>query len=335
MHIPRSLSKDHNDKAALHSPNWRESETLKPAAFYQPVPFFFTRTGCPLTLEGQYAGAHAFLIANGPSVLDFDLDSLRSRWCMTMNNGPKTFRGNANCTVDEPARFNKSTWLDPTIMKFMPMAHFEKPLWDNRLIRKDGANVQQWELSSLVAGDCPNVVGYRRNEKFHAPRWLGEETINWGNHAKYGGGRSVLLAAFRILYVLGFRKVYLLGVDFEMSEERRYHFPEERTASSVRSNMSTYGKLQQWFTELQPYFLKAGFIVHNCNPKSRLTAFPYLPYEEALMRSYAHLGNVKAERTEGMYQKFEDKKAGAQTSQGGEASRMAAASPAEAAAAAG
>ena len=173
---------------------------------------------------------------------------------MTLNNACASWRGQANCTVDEPSRFSLSMWLDPTVQKFVPMGHFEKPLWDNRLLREEPADAelpgagpsapdalwrQRWELAGMKLGDCPNVIGYRRNEKFHAPRFLHEETVNWGNHKKYGGGRSVLLAALRILFLLGFRRVYLLGVDFEMTPERKYHFPEDRSAAAIQNNHST------------------------------------------------------------------------------------------------
>jgi hypothetical protein len=300
MKAPRFLA-----KAALESPKL-VNEGVGPGVNYgETVPFFYTRSGCQLSLEGCYRGAPAFLIANGPSLMEMDLAPLHSRWCMTMNNGTRTFRGNANCIVDDPAHFSLSMWLDPTIMKFMPMAFFEKPLWDNRRLQSDRGWKQEWAPSKVRAGDCPSVVGYRRNEEFNAPRWLWEDTINWGNDEKHGGGRSVMLAALRILFLLGFRQVYLLGVDFNMSPDHRYHFPEQRSHSSIQGNMSTYAKLQQRFTELQPHFLKAGFKVWNCNAESRLTAFPHLPYAEALAASGAVLGDFAHERTEGMYQKIE------------------------------
>ncbi|MCB1208224.1 MAG: hypothetical protein KDK97_02800 [Verrucomicrobiales bacterium] len=311
MNSPRSLCKDHGDATALHSPRWREEDDVPIRGVGENVPFFYSRAGAPMALEGSYRGCAAFLMANGPSVSRLDLNPLHRRWVMTLNNGVATFRGNANCIVDDPSRFSLSMWLDPTLMKFAPMSHFEKPLWDNRLLHTAVGWEQRWELSKLRVGDCPNVIGYRRNEKFHAPRWLTEETVNWGNHKQYGGGRSVLLASLRILYLLGFRKVYLLGVDFEMSETKRYHFNEQRTASAIRCNMDTYSKLQCWFTELQPLFLKAGYIVKNCNPESRLTAFPFHPYDEALAESGLNLGNPSKERTEGMYQELKDKQAAA------------------------
>ncbi len=256
-----------------------------------------------MPLEGMYRGGHAFLIANGPSFGELDKTPLGSRWTMTLNNGVKSFRGNANCTVDDPSRFSMSMWLDPTIMKFAPMSHFEKTLWDNRLVSIEEGQTQRWEESKVKVGECPNVVGYRRNEKFHAPRWLTEETINWGNHSRWGGGRSVMLASLRILYLLGFRHVYLLGVDLEMSEAKRYHFDEGRTAHAIKGNTETYAKLQRWFAELQPLFHRAGFRVWNCNPTSKLTAFPYMPYEEALEESFTRIGDPFNERTEGMYAK--------------------------------
>jgi hypothetical protein len=229
---------------------------------------------------------------------------------MTLNNAHASFRGNANCTVDEPSRFNMSMWLDPTITKFIPMSQFEKPLWDNRRVLVDGEWLQRWAPSELRVADCPNVVGYRRNEKFHSQRWLYEDTINWGNHSKYGGGRSVLLASMRILFLLGFRRVYLLGVDFEMSAEKRYHFPENRSPGSVRGNMSTYAKLSEWFRQLQPRFLNEGFIVKNCNEGSKLKAFPFISYEAALAEASSPIGDPAHERTEGMYQARKEKLAG-------------------------
>ena len=322
----RSLLIDRNDSRSLRSGPQGKAEFPHDNLFGLASPFFFSHEGACYPLCGVSRNATAFLIASGPSLWALDLSKAGSVWTMTLNNGPATFRPNANCTVDEPGRFSFSTWLDPRITKFMPMAHFEKALWDNRRLLVDGEWVQKWEPAKLRVGDCPNVIGFRRNEKFHAPRWLHEDTINWGNHAKFGGGRSVMLAAIRILYLLGFRRVYLVGVDFEMTPEKKYHFPEERTAAAIRGNMTTYAKLQQWFTELQPHFLKAGFVVKNCNPHSKLTAFPFLPYAEAIAEATAHLGDYRNERTTGMYRKREDKLAEIGQSPNGEPTKSSGAS---------
>ncbi len=260
-----------------------------------PTPFI-NAAGTPLPLENHYRGAHAFLIGGGPSLSDYDLQPLGRRWSMTLNNAGKTFRGNANCTLDLPSSFSLSTWLDPTIMKFMPARHFSATLWDNRCLDA----TQRWQPSALTPADCPNVLGFRRSATFDASRWLHEEKINCGQRGGLGG-LSVLVAALRILFVLGFRRVYLLGVDFHMSEGRPYHFAEQRDAVEVSINQQSYEKQQKMLSELQPFFLGAGYVVKNCNPKSLLTAFPQLDYREALAESGAALGDVAAERTLGMY----------------------------------
>lgn len=301
--VQRSLAKDANDAKIWHSVPIARNRS-RPASYF---PYFFNADHMPLWLNHAHTGETAFLLAGGPSARLLDLSKLSSCWTMTLNNAHVGYRGDSACVVDDPSRFSLSLWLDPKIMKFVPLSHFDKPLWDNRLLQNGGEGTQKWERTELKLSDCPNVVGYRRNEKFHAPRWLHEETINWGNHASYGGGRSVMLAALRILYILGFRRVYLVGVDLEMSETKHYHFDEARTSAAIRGNVSTYAKLRKWFAELQPLFVKAGFFVFNCNPKSRLTAFPHVPFGEAVDSATRHLGDFTRERTLGMYQKLEDK----------------------------
>lgn len=306
----RSMAIDQNDdRALLHGRDANMGMVIS-NEFYQSVPFFFNREKWPLPLVGAYRGASAFLVASGPSFAKVDKSLLAKPgvWAMTLNNAVKSFRGNAACIVDDPSRFVASLWLDPKITKFVPADHFEKPIWDNRtFIGKDGKVEQRWCPMSAKVGDCPMVVGYHRNEKFHAPRFLFEETINWGCHKRWGGGRSVMLASLRILFLLGFRKVYLVGVDFEMTEEKRYHFDEGRTESAIKGNMSTYSKLIHWLEELKPHFDREGFVVKNCNPDSRLKAFPMTTVEEAVAEATEPLGDVPNERSRGMYSKYEEK----------------------------
>jgi len=227
---------------------------------------------------------------------------------MTLNNAVASYRSNANCTVDEPSRFNYSMWLDPKIRKFIPFGSFEASLWDNRLLKNsEGTPNQNWCDASLRVGDCPNVVGFRRNRDFNAESFLYENAISMGCSKTKGGGRSVMLVAFRILFLLGFRNVYLLGVDFEMSPDMRYHFPEERSINAVRGNMATYAKMQVRLKDLQPHFLAEKFIVKNCNPTSRLEVFPHISFDEALQEATGLLGDYSSEKTIGMYTPKKDK----------------------------
>ena len=67
MSISRSLAKDAPDVTALHSPKWREEADAPVRNLGEQVPFFYTRAGAVMPLEGQFRGGHAFLMANHPS----------------------------------------------------------------------------------------------------------------------------------------------------------------------------------------------------------------------------------------------------------------------------
>jgi hypothetical protein len=245
-----------------------------PALPTRLVPMFFRADGGTVDLADLYRGQTLFLVLNGSSLKDFDWDKLRRPGICSMgiNNGAHGFRPQFWTCVDDPTRFMPTIWQDPCIQKFVFQGHFDKPIWDT----------ERDVLSNLKVRDFPNVLGYRRNERFQAKQWLHEDSFNWGNHQQYGGGRSVMLVALRLAYLLGFRKVHLLGCDFQMDEHKRYWFHEERTPSSIRNNTNSYRILTGYFQQLKPHFEHAGFQVFNANPESQLKVFPFVNPDEAL-----------------------------------------------------
>ena len=272
----------------------------------QYCPMFFNREGATLSIEGMYRGASCFLIGGGPSLnlINTSLLTLPGVLTLAMNNSVKVVRPTMWTAVDDPSRFLYSIYRDPKIMKFEPQAAFEKPLW----ISTNTDGHQNWKKAPELVGDCPNVIGYRRNEKFNAEQFLTESTINWGCHKEFGGCRSVMLAAFRILFLLGIRRLYLVGVDLNMSPRAKYAFNEGRTDSAIKNNNDTYERMiHEYFPKLKPHFDAAGFQVFNCNLESKLTTFPFMPYDEAIKEATKDLGDLDRELTEGMYLKMDAK----------------------------
>jgi hypothetical protein len=263
-------------------------------------PMFFTRDRHPMFLVDNYRGVPAFLIGGGPSFADVDKSKLILPGILTMamNNSVKTFRPNLWACVDNPQNFIKSTWLDPRIQKFVPLCHAEKRIFDN----------EAWEEMKIKVGDCPNVIYYIRNEHFKHDQYLFEDSINWGCHGDmtcscgFKGCRSVMLAAVRILYLLGIRTIYLLGTDFKMTPEQKYHFSQDRSKGSIKNNNNTYKALNARFTALNPIFLKHGLRVFNCVPDSGLVAFPHMDYDDAIKDAQRLMPkDIEHERTEGLY----------------------------------
>ena len=303
-----SLEKDKNDDGALRNGHMRDEKELFHQEYLSNVPFFFNAWGSEIDLVGHYKGASAFLICNGPSLSSgkYDISMLKRPGVVTMgiNNGPRTIRPNLWTCVDDPKRFIKSIWLDPCIQKFVPMSFATKALFDN----ENWCDMMDENGKPYLVRNCPNMTYVRRNEKFQADRYLVEDTINWGNSAKNGGSRSVMLSAIKILYLLGFRKVYLLGADFDMTGEKTYHFDEQREKGAVKGNMSTYEALKNvYFPSLKPHFEKAGYHIYNCNLESQLKVFDFVRYEDAIEEATYKLGDIKNERTWGLYSKPEER----------------------------
>jgi len=289
----QSKQMDQNDYARLRQGRDRH-EGFPIGKYIQTPPILFTRDGHALYLGDHFRGRPCFLICGGPSFANIDQSKLNLPGVLTMgiNNSVKSYRPDMWICVDDPRNFVKSVWLDPKIMKFAPLCHGEKKLFDS----------DKWEEMSVKVGDCPNVFHYRRNEHFQAEQYLFEDTVNWGNHKNYGGGRSVMLAAIRILFFLGIRDIFLLGADFDMDKDVQYHFDQNKDRGAQKSNNQTYKLLIERFTKLKPIFEENKLNVYNCNLKSNLKVFPFIEFDEAVgYMKQDFPEDVKEERTRGLY----------------------------------
>lgn len=248
---------------------------------------FYTPLGDTIVLDGLMAGAgpeaSAFLVAGGPSLGKLDLSLLQQRGVFTLaiNNAWSLFRPNSWVFSDSPGSFIEQGWFDPGIMKFAPVQQRE-----GRLVRSVAGELKEMDWKACHA---PNTWFYPRNAEFDPDTFFTEPSINWGQDEKIPdklglkGGRSTLLVAIRLLTILGFRRINLLGVDFKMEAGRsNYAFEQERTASAIAGNNQSYNIQKQRLAALKPHLDKAGIEVFNCNPESELKVFPYRSFEEAI-----------------------------------------------------
>lgn len=281
--------------------------TLEPfqiGKYLQSAPMVFSKQGHSLWLGDMYKGRAAFLILGGPSFKEileghserYDapyIELLKQPGFLTasVNNAIDSFRTDLWFSTDKPSQFVKSVWLDPKVMKFSPFVHSEHPVYDN----------DAGKFTNILAGDCPNSWFFKRNDYFKADTFLEEATFNWGNLADYGGKRTVMLIAIKMLYYLGVRTIFLLGCDFYMDKNTTYHFNQKRHKSSIDSNMSTYARLKERFAELRPLFETNNFHILNCNPLSSLRTFEFIDVDDAIEVALHEFPDLKTERTEGLY----------------------------------
>ena len=294
------------------------------------MPHFWTVAKQPIHIDKLYQGASAFLCCSGPSLLNQNLKPLANCITMGVNNSPVALREHGGFSpnlwtmTDDCKNFVKSIYDDPQILKFLPDGKPNHKLFDNNA----------WKEVRQKVRDCPGVMYYRRPPKerefFDPKTFLTTDEFCWGNWAQRcacgyvrpesvkdklcpdcgtnnrWGSRSCMLVAIRILYELGFRKVFLLGCDFTMDANTKYAFKQDRAGGAIRNNNNTYRMLNERFDALQPVLQNAGMEVYNCFKGSGLKSFPYIEYLEALSVSQV----VPADdRTEGLYDRKANEKA--------------------------
>jgi hypothetical protein len=289
---PKNRAKQKSAIEKLSDNDFEDTNDLKALRDFSNIPptlLVYTADGQSISLENFYRGKSVFLVCGGPSLNDLDLTQLRRPGVITfgVNNVWSVFRPHLWCCVDRPGNFLDIGWKDPSILKFAPMGKIDAHLH----VRKDNGEFRQ---SAYKLKDMPSVLYFRRNEKFEAPKFFTQGTVNWGCHGKctdhlgIKGSRSVMLAATRLIHYLGFRKMFIIGADFKMTKSpsnqpvRNYAWEQWRHDSSVRGNTSTYEALNRRFTALLPYLQKGKMKVFNCTPGGNLTAFPRRKFQDAV-----------------------------------------------------
>lgn len=246
-----------------------------------------------VSLQNWYAKRTVFLTLSGPSLATFDLAQLNQRGIVTfgVNNSWSVHRPTLWTCVDPPGRFLDIGWKDPGIIKLVPLYHRNRRL---RVKEPDG----RFRQSQFFVRDMPAVFFYARSTRFDPDTFFSEPEINWGNPPDQAdslgikGGRSVMLAALRLIHYLGFRVVFLLGADFKMNTDaaQNYAFAQGRTKHAVDHNNRLYESLDRRFSELRKRF--NDFWVFNCTPDSGLRAFPYYPFDKAVAYARAECGKT-------------------------------------------
>lgn len=242
------------------------------------------------SLCNMLANSSVFLACGGPSANDLPLEQLNRRgiWTMCVNNmaGHDRFRPQAFVCADPPSKFNHSIWLDPGIMKFVPSPKLRG--YRSKLRKKRNGKFRS--LGKKVP-DCPNVWSFQRDT------WLlPDNSFLMGNGARWGNQNagvtrtgltktvSTMLLAIRILYHLGARTIYLVGVDFRMAPGKGYAFAQDRDAPAIASNNRQFQIISGWLEMMvkDNVFKRFGLSVYNCYERSGLRAFPYVPFEDAI-----------------------------------------------------
>lgn len=237
-------------------------------------------------LENAYLDKAIFLLAIGPSLATLDLSQLKNKYTCGMKLVPvKYFMPTFWVVLEEDrATMPEEIWENKRLIKITSEEVFNKGYLQWLPPEK---RIQRFESINRLS----NMYYFKLHETFKASTYFTEEGISWGlaseKRDEFGvkGRRSIFLVFFKLFYYLGFRKIYLCGVDFSMSVQQPYAYNKSKPEHAVALNNTLYETLSQRLAALLPYFQERGLQVFNCNPNSNLKVFPYKSYEECLLES--------------------------------------------------
>jgi len=204
------------------------------------------------SLRGLLSGIPTFLVCGGPSAKELDLSKIEAKgiWSMAVNNMAGHFSPSSFVCSDPPSKFHNGIWQDPRVMKIIPIPKMKSRR--GRLRKKVDGKIEPLmkpDGNQMSTSDCPNLWGFERRS-WMAPddTFFLEDSAAWGNHNagvdRTGESKTVctMLLAIRLLYYLGSRRIYLVGVDFNMDQNANlkdnYAFGQNRDQGACSSNNS-------------------------------------------------------------------------------------------------
>ena len=251
-------------------------------------------------LRGLLAGGIGFLVGGGPSTKAQPLELLNNRGIFTLsvNNSAAhpRFRSSAFVCSDPPLKFSNSIWFDPHVMKFVPSP---KMSGNRERLREKRNGV--FTRSERKVTDCPNIWGFKRlSWLWPDERFFLSDGACWGNHdvgvqkTKEQKTVCTMLLGLRILYYMGARTIFLVGVDFFMTPSGVYSFNQSKSEGGCNSNNRQFEVVNGWLCRMQEngIFDKFGVKLFNCCENSGLRAFPHVSFETAIELATADVEQV-------------------------------------------
>ncbi len=195
----------------------------------------------PREFRGIHAGKRVFILASGPSLKTHDLAPLARRLTIGLNRS----------ILALPA---------PTYHCCM----------DHRLFDEYGDGLRNVRCLFTLE-DRPWGIPLTL---------LGTEGWSWDLEQGLYSGYTITYFALQVAVYLGFREIYLLGLDLRLQHGETHFFGTDYR--SLDHESTEFPKMRRMLTRAAHILDAQGIRVFNCSPTSDLPCFPRIAYEEAV-----------------------------------------------------
>tara|TARA_R110002126_G_scaffold181187_2_gene329920 strand:- start:8055 stop:8963 length:909 start_codon:yes stop_codon:yes gene_type:complete len=252
------------------------------------------------TLKNLYKGKKCFIVGNGPSLKHHDLSKLTNEYVFTVNNMIatdyfKTLKPNFHLFLD-PAFFDVFFHIDPK--------NIEEKEKMNSIRRSLGRDPNMIYFSSFRLKSTFTKLfsklnsHYLFNNKIFSPHLKKTSEISRNTPAF----QNVIIYAINIALYMGFKEIYLLGVDmtgfleyyeynklndqwghfYDKSQEDQEKLMNFMNKNNIDNefNLKNLGKTFQQFKTIQNYALRKKVKLFNASNQGALDVIPRVDYEK-------------------------------------------------------
>jgi Kdo-III transferase WaaZ len=240
----------------------------------------------PEEVKGTYQGK-TYILANGPSLTDFDLMQLGDHKSMGMNGSIVKYRDSSILpefyVILDHAFIRKRFFLIKEIITSKVKCFFSYralcviAVQDSTLLKSGNIYLIPGVNDSFdeaVLKDESLVERLKLEKAFFLPkqdinRWVG---FSFDICKGVFPGRTVAFQCVQIAAYLGFKQIYIAGMDLGAPETGRYRFYEDIIKEeSLKSNLDkNYEKIKAAFTCAVPACESRGIELYNLSASSRL-----------------------------------------------------------------
>jgi len=221
----------------------------------------FTKSGLriPVDLDDIYSGS-CFLAGGSPALLKENLSLLSQPGIMTMsmNNTASIVPSSLWVGGDKPLCYSPKILLDPRLLHFAIIS------------RRD------FEVGGTPWKHCPNTYFFGTNDNFTLGDLLKP-------HRDFVWWKNTFYIALQILYRLGFRKIYLIGCEFNIEKDHQYAYGAKLGEEEVTWNKRTYNAVVANMKHLKPHFEECGIEIISATPNSKLNdIYKVMSFDDAV-----------------------------------------------------
>ncbi|ASP16270.1 DUF115 domain-containing protein [Neisseria sp. 23W00296] len=204
-------------------------------------------------LKDRERGNRCFILANGPSINEYDLSKLKNEVTIGIN---------ASTLLSEKFDFTQSYYV-VSDKRFFDVA-MKKQLATYRL-GKNTIKVFRKEIIDVYPNDIDNVYYVSALER---------DGFSFDLYHGYYYGCTTVMLAIQLASYLGIREIYLLGVDLIYNQENaRFYLENEIQIDDSKSSVQIFN-----IVNADLAIRERGGIIYNTNPKSLIRN--YLQFQD-------------------------------------------------------